>query len=45
MMIFVKLVRLAQGLDIAHNWEVLKDSLVDIGGYASILYESVKRET
>lgn len=45
MMIFVKLVRLAQGLDIDHNWEVLKDSLVDIGGYASILYESVKRET
>ena len=43
MMIFVKLVRLAQGLDIDHNWEVLKDSLVDIGGYASILYKSVKR--
>ena len=53
MMILVKLVRLAQGLDLNffkedlanQNWEVLKDSLVDIGGYASILYESVKRET
>ena len=53
MMILLKLVRLAQGLDLNffkedlanQNWEVLKDSLIDIGGYASILYESVKRET
>ena len=45
MMIFVKLVRLSQSVDIEGNWETLKDSLIDIGGYASILYESVKRET
>ena len=45
MMIMVKLIRLAQSVDIDGNWETLKDSLIDIGGYASILYESVKRET